>query len=37
MLILESCLQRAAAKGKEMIVTGGLNCDLLAKQTSLKE
>ena len=38
MPILESCLQRAAAKGKEVIVTGDLNCDLLAKQTSpLKE
>ena len=37
MPILESCLQRAAAKGKEVTVTGDLNCDLLAKQTSLKE
>ena len=37
MPILESCLQRAAAKSKEVIVTGDLNCDLLAKKTSLKE
>ena len=34
---LENCIQRAAAKGKEVIVTADLNCDLLPKQTTLKE
>lgn len=36
MPILENCIQRAAAKGKEVIVTGDLNCDLLPSKTILK-
>jgi len=31
MPILESGLQQAAARGKEVIILGHLNCDLLAK------
>lgn len=37
MPILDNCIQRAAAKGKEVIVTADLNCDLLPKQTTLQE
>ena len=37
MPILENCYQRATARGKEAIVTGDLNCDLLPSKTTLKE
>ena len=34
MFILESGLQQAAARGKEVIILGDLNCDLLAKRNN---
>ena len=37
MPVLENCIQRAAAKGKEVIVTGDLTYDLLPSKTTLKE
>ena len=34
MFILESGLQQAAARRKEVIILGDLNCDLLAKRNN---
>ena len=36
MSILESGLQQAAARGKEVIILGDLNCDLLAKLSGMQ-